>query len=151
MHVENSMKLYIKADQIRDGIRRMIAEDTVYLQHALHGEKMAVVRKFNLKKMPVCNPHAVTGETKHRARRNGRTNLPGYRDCGVYLTKRKLVRVVRSACKGTVGKVRKSGNKLIITILGSRVLEVAGGKLYGLYKVHVPFGRVRGDLHGTQV
>lgn len=68
------MKLYIKADQIRDGIRRMIAEDTVYLQHALHGENMAVVRKFNLKKMPVHNPHAVTGETKHRAHRNGRTN-----------------------------------------------------------------------------
>ena len=54
------MKLYIKADQIRDGIRRMIAEDTVYLQHALHGDNMAVVRKFNLKKMPVHNPHAET-------------------------------------------------------------------------------------------
>lgn len=118
------MTRYLTPQDVTSGVCKIITDDSRHLLYALHGKQMVMTHTFNLKRLPARIPRDSLSK---------------------YVNRRKFVRLIWSACKGTVGRVRKVGNKITISVRGADVL---GGQV-DRWKLCQPFDRVRGDLHGT--
>lgn len=90
---------FVTPHDVFAGVRQIIANDSRHLEYALRGKQMIMTHTFNLKKLPVRNPQ--------------------HRECGDFVTRRKFVRLVRKACRGTGWKVSVHGNMLKVKLRGN--------------------------------